>query len=223
MTLLESIIMFLVLGSILLGGGLYYALTKKPVKKLEISSPAPEPPADDFELSTALFPDRPVEYVPEPPDRYEHTKFAAMVRDPYWIYSYWEVTAAHQSELWERYGLGQNGNYIIRVHAITEGRPDSAHYDIPVNLPAREWYIHVGAPNRTFLLELGALVNGNFVLIARSNQVTTPRDSLSERIDPDWMLVDELQCKLYDKIGMPGPSSPGLWQQPSSHELIKQN
>lgn len=223
MSLPESIIMLLVVGSILLGGGLYYALTRKPVKKpLMLQQVRELPPDDDFELSTALFPERPTENIPEPPGRYEQTRFTALIRDPYWIYSYWDIAATHQNALREQYGLAEPNDYIIRVHDITEERKKTALYDLPVNIQAREWYIHVGMPNRMFMLELGALVNGNFILIARSNQVKTPRDSLSEKIDPDWMLVDDLQCKLYGQIGLSGPSSPGQWQQPSSHELIKQ-
>ncbi len=221
MSLLESIILLLVVGSVLLGGGLYFALTKKPVKKMEIDKPVLNLPAADFELSTMLFPDRPVEYVPEPADRYDQTKFTAMVRDPFWLYTYWDIAATHQNELRECHGLDENGNYVIRVHDITEDINVIDHYDIPINVLAREWYIHVGAPNRKFVLELGAMVNGSFVLIAQSNMVKTPRDTVSDKIDPDWMLVDGLHSKLYGHIGPSGPSSAGLWQQPSSDELFR--
>lgn len=223
MSLLESIILLLIIGSILLGGGLYYALTRKPVKKLTMHEPARKLPADDFELSTALFPDRPVEYIPELPDRYEETRFTAMVRDPYWIYAYWDIADTHQNQLWESYGLDHNSsNYIIRIHDITENQLPGIFFDLPVNIQAREWFVHVGTPDRMFQLELGALVNGNFVLIVRSNQVKTPRDFLSDKIDPDWMLAEDLQCKLYAKAGPPGPSSPGQWQQPGSQHLFPQ-
>jgi hypothetical protein len=221
MSLLESIILLLVLGSILLGGSLYYALTRKPVKKPDLPKPAREMPADDdFELSTVLFPDRPVEYVPEPPERYDETRLTAMVRDPYWIYSYWDVAAAHRDRLREIYGLDDNSHYVVRIHNFSEDQKHTGFYDQPVNIHAREWFIHVGKPNRIFQLELGALVNGNFIAIALSNPVKTPRDDLSEKIDPEWMLVDELQCKLYAKVGQSGPSSPGQWQQPGSEHLF---
>lgn len=221
MSLLESIILLLVLGSILLGGSLYYALTRKPVKKPDLPEPARAMPADDdFELSTVLFPDQPQEYIPEPPEKYDETKFTAMVRDPYWIYCYWDIGAAHRDQLRENYGLDDNSHYLIRIYNISVGQIAAGYYDLPVNIHAREWFIHVGTPNRMFQLELGALVDGNFVVIARSNPVKTPRDSLSEKVDPDWMLVDDLQCKLYEKIGPSGPSSPVQWQQPGSQHLF---
>lgn len=219
MSLLESIILLLVLGSILLGGGLYYALTRKPVRKLALDLPARALPADGFELSTALFPDRPVEHIPEPPTGYGETRLTAMVRDPYWIYTYWDIAADHENRLREIYGLDNSSYYVIRIHDLSEEQRPGSFYDLPVNLQAREWYINVGTPNRLYQLELGTLINGSFVLIARSNQVKTPRDNLSEKVDPEW---DELRCKIYAKTGA-GVSSPGQWQQPGSQNLFPQN
>lgn len=212
MSLLDNIILLLVLGSILLGAVLYYALTRPPVKKLKMHQPNLKLPAEDFELSAVLFPDRPVEYIPELPDEYGETRFTAIVRDPYWLYAYWNIAAAHLNRLRECHGLDDSAHFVIRIIDITESHPESQkrhnYSELTVSVGKREWYLHVGAPDRVFQLELGALVNGNFVLIARSNPVKTPRDSLSDKIDPDWLPAAGLQCEV-----CPHPGSEHLFQR----------
>jgi len=57
---------------------------------------------------------------------------------------------------------------------------------------ATRWYLHVAAPARSWLVDLGLYDDaGRFQAIARSNQVATPPDRASDVVDEHWMKVDE--------------------------------
>ena len=110
---------------------------------------------------------RPFEF----PPGYGDNRIVAMVRDPFWLFVYWEVSRAewlrvYDTENWES-------------------------FDIEITGGASRWYIKVPACNRTYCVEVGyKMADGNFVALARSNWVTTPLDRMSDVIDEQWLLPD---------------------------------
>ncbi len=146
------------------------------------------------------------------PWSYDETRLTALVRDPYWLFAYWEITgAAHEAAIdavgREKWFLARP---VIRVHDVTGG----GAYDVAVNEDARNWYLNVGQPDRTFYLEIGRITaDGRFIMLARSNTVHTPPDSVSWVIDPRWPPLG--QGEMFWPEGMPVspgmamPSSPG--------------
>ncbi len=155
----------------------------------------------------------------EIPSIYNDTKIVLMVRDPYWLYTYWSV---NQSAIDYISGNFQQWNQIpliLRVYDITEvqnfdGSSSNYFFDIHVNQDTNNWYIHVGGPNRSFCVDLGFIQqNGAFYTIARSNIVTTPRDNVSEIVDEEWMSIEEDFRKLYRLTGAgKGNSSAELFE-----------
>ncbi len=138
----------------------------------------------------------------EIPQDYDDTRVVLMVRDPYWLYSYWSISQATKGfisgtiKAWDQISL------VLRVYDITnrnfDGSNSNYFFDININHGANNWYIHVGGPNRTFCVDLGFIQdNGIFYTISRSNIVTTPRDNVSEVIDEEWMIIEEDFRKLY--------------------------
>ncbi len=157
----------------------------------------------------------------ELPWGYGESKITALVRDPYWLFVYWEINQAKRKEIEERYGAGawEESQPVLRVYDTTNRYFfDSRDYvEIPINNYANNWYIHVGEPNKTFCVELGRVrPDGTYIFIARSNFASTPRDRVSEIIDEEWLLLAEHEKKLYARIGQtyPGPSSPELVGSP---------
>jgi hypothetical protein len=138
----------------------------------------------------------------ELPSRYGETRIVALVRDPHWIFVYWEV---RETSKWE------GSRPVLRLYE--EG---GTYQQIEINDDADNWYIHTGKPNTTFWVELGRILpDGTYILIARSNLVTTPRDRVSEIVDEEWLLLAEQEKELYEKIeALSGPSSPGLVSSP---------
>lgn len=129
-----------------------------------------------------------------------------LVRDPYWAYSYWDFSG----ETWGWIQQKLSGDFslkpMIRVHDL-----DQKHfYELLVSLEVKNWYLHLGVPDHRFVAELGlGDGKGRFLLIARSNEVRTPRDKPSEEIDSDWQDRNFEETYRLSGGGQPGLSSPG--------------
>jgi hypothetical protein len=132
----------------------------------------------------------PVESLDIPSD-YNTDRILAMVRDPHWIFAYWEVTderyrALHKefADDWDRCRT------ILRVYDRSD--LGGGHFDIELSAGASNWYIHV-TPDRRYQISIGILApDGTFTEIAASNTVETPRTGVSDVIDDRWMIPDEL-------------------------------
>lgn len=141
----------------------------------------------------------------ELPQEYGDTKIVLMVRDPEWIYCYWEVNDATRQEF-KIPRSGHNRRMIIRMYEIT-GRDwpsESARYyfDMDVSPYANNWYLRVPEANSRWCAELGVYdESGNYFSIVRSNIVATPRDRMSDEWDSEWMAVEETFRKLYGLSG----------------------
>jgi hypothetical protein len=167
-------------------------------------TPGPRAPSRSLEEAFAI------------PAGYGETVLVLMVRDPWWVHAYWEVTGgverAARSQLQPEEVAGLQS--VLRVYDVTEteGAPAARWFDIPLSGLATNWYIHVNAPNRSFVVELGLLTGaGRFLPLVRSNPVTTPRDGPSDVLDEAWSTTEELFAQLVGvaEIGM--GASPAGW------------
>ncbi len=161
-----------------------------------------------------------------------------MVKDPWWVYAYWEVNPGREREVRRQLAPEEMGGLqsILRVYDVTGRRfpdePANHWFDIPLSGLAINWYIHVNAPDHSFMVDLGVLTRtGRFLLLVRSNRVTTPRFGPSDVIDEEWMTTDEEYWRLFGmtagvgmgssrsalkelldrKLGSPGLFSHGLF------------
>lgn len=145
------------------------------------------------------------------PSGYGDNQIYLLVRDPYWIYSYWEIRGEVQADALRRLGGDwAHVTSILRVFDLTES--DSSFFDIRLQGMVSDWYVEV-RPNRRYVIEIGLLHrDGRFIALARSNEVTTPRDSMSDILDEEWMCLD------FDKMyALSGGFAVGL----SSQDLKK--
>lgn len=130
------------------------------------------------------------------PDEYGDTRLVLLVRDPEWIYAYWEINDETRSHInFPRNGESQN-RLVLRIYKVTDTSwpVDSAHYFFDVEVPrdARNWYIHLPEADQQWCSELGLIDHqDNYEVICRSNAVVTPRNTISEHVDSDWMTVEE--------------------------------
>ncbi len=159
---------------------------------------------------------RPVPPYEDLPSGYGEEKIALMVRDPYLVHVYWEVTPARIER--EKAWFGWNSKLAVRIYDVTgiqfDGRNALGYFDQEVFERLGSWYFDVGRPSHSFLADVGLLSpEGKFLTLARSNHISMPRDGVSDVLDEEWMLVDEEFWKLYGFPG--GPSSP------QSQEMIK--
>jgi hypothetical protein len=172
----------------------------------EVAAPAQKPA--ELKIEESKFSSRPRSIPEQKPMRqelpygYEEDKIVLQVRDPWWMHSYWEVTANTRNKLKE--SLGNQffeASWAIRVYDVSfiNFNGDNAHsfFDIMINPETNNWYINVSG-GRSFCVDLGLkLKDGRFITIVRSNTVTTPTDGPSWITDEEWMIPDDLFQRLY--------------------------
>jgi len=137
------------------------------------------------------------------PTGYGKDRIVVMVRDPYWLHAYWELTrhAVQRAEA----ALGQEWHTsrpILRVLDVTSRDVSSASEsivrDIDIHGGCNNWYIEVNNPPKSFRVDIGYLArSGRFYVLARSNVVSTPRAGVSDVLDENWA---DLDAKLADRI-----------------------
>jgi len=146
------------------------------------------------------------------PSGYARERIVLQVRDPRWLYSYWQVLGS----TWDRLKQELKGDFFtakpcLRVYDVSsinfDGTNSHRFFDIEVTPDARSWYIDTQGPGRSWCVDFGLkLSDGRFVTILRSNIVSTPLDGPSWLTDEEWMLPDDTFAKLY-RLGF-GQSSP---------------
>jgi hypothetical protein len=145
--------------------------------------------------------------IPELPDSYGDNRIVLMVRDPEWLFTYWElrqdvIDSARNTLI----PLAEGAKTILRVYDVTDiifnGYNAHKYFDIEVTGGARSWYIHAGEPDRSFCVDIGFLApDGTFRVLSRSNIVRTPRMGVSGVVDEEWMSIKELYEKAYVTMG----------------------
>jgi uncharacterized protein len=151
------------------------------------------------------------------PAGYGKDRIVVMVRDPYWLHSYWELTrhAIQRAEA----ALGQEWHTakpILRLLDVssqdTTSTAESTIRDIDIHGGCNNWYIDVSNPPRSFRVDIGYLArSGRFYVLARSNVVTTPRAGVSDVIDENWADIDQKKAdRIYAMSGGFDPTASSL-------------
>jgi hypothetical protein len=134
------------------------------------------------------------------PAGYGKDRIVAMVRDPFWLHVYWELT--QQSVQRAEAALGQDwhgAKPILRVLDVsshdTTSTSEATVRDIEIHGGCNSWYIEVKNPPRSYRVDVGYLSKqGRFYVLGRSNVVSTPRPGVSDRVDENWADFDPAQA-----------------------------
>ena len=154
------------------------------------------------------------------PDGNGHARdrLVVMVRDPYWLHAYWELSRRSIERAKAAMGQHWHGaRPVLRVEEVTRnGTTTSARKfvrDIEIHGGVTNWYIDVQNPPKSYQLEIGYLsLGGKFFALARSNVVTTPHAAAGDAFDKNWADV----AKDFDRIyAMSG----GYLEQDTNREL----
>jgi hypothetical protein len=153
----------------------------------------------------------------ELPTGYGKDRIVLMVRDPYWLHAYWELT--HHAVKRAEAALGQDwhgSKPILRLVDVNsrEGasRNETVVKDIDIHGGSNSWYIEVHNPPRSYRVDIGYLTRtGQFYVLARSNVVSTPRAGLSDVIDENWADIDgRMAERIYAMSGGFDPAASSL-------------
>ncbi|MCG8453710.1 MAG: DUF4912 domain-containing protein [Spirochaetales bacterium] len=113
----------------------------------------------------------------ELPDRYRENSLVLMLRDPAWVYCYWDVEDRILDELKDDSSFT---GFILRVTelAAADWGKDSCidWFDIPIQFTDLRRYINLPTEDTCYGVELYAQVGETEELIARSNIVESSRD-----------------------------------------------
>jgi len=142
----------------------------------------------------------------EIPVSYGDNRIVVLVRDPWWLHAYWEVSPQQVTRGKQALGLSEPVKTVLRVYDVTgcdfTGNNANASFDIELTGMASNWYIHVGQPNASYCVDIGLVSpQGQFYTLARSNAVTTPRDKMSDVVDEKWMSTKGQAEKMYALSG----------------------
>jgi hypothetical protein len=140
-------------------------------------------------------------------DRFVRDRLVVMVRDPYWLHAYWELT--RQGVQRAEAALGQEWHLarpVLRLYDVTSNGTTSTSETVLRNIDihggVNNWYIDVADPPKTYRVDVGYLTaSGKFFQLARSNMVSTPRAGASDSLDENWTDVAENFEKIYAMSG----------------------
>ena len=108
------------------------------------------------------------------PETYGINRVRLLVRDPEWIFAYWDVNPAGMKDLGR--SLGERALALSRLTLRVLDPVSGGSSDILLPPGARWWYIRTDSARRTYRAELGVtLPSGEFRRLAESNTVVTPR------------------------------------------------
>jgi len=129
-------------------------------------------------------------------------RLVLMVRDPYWLHAFWEVSAKTMERA--KVALGHVWYTsvpvlrLFRLSADGTGAPKRQLIrDVPVHGGVSNWYLDVTNPPSTFIVELGYLTREKkFHPTLSSNIVETPQQQVIdelEKLDGNWKgVADDL-------------------------------
>jgi hypothetical protein len=151
------------------------------------------------------------------PTGYGKDRIVVMVRDPYWLHAYWELTRQAVSRAEAALGQEWHGaKPILRLLDVTThdttSTSEAVIRDIEIHGGCSNWYIDVANPPRSYRIDIGYLSRkGHFYVLARSNVVSTPRAGVSDTIDENWADIDHKKAdRIYAMSGGFDPSMSSL-------------
>lgn len=132
------------------------------------------------------------------PETYAVDRLVAIVRDPHWVFCYWELTGDLLKRIHGARGAAwvESSAWVLRLHRYAEGMA----IDVQVDPRVGNWYIHVGQPGE-YQIELGLLSReGEYLTLLASQMVITPSDRPSDITDEAWQLLKEREEELYQRL-----------------------
>lgn len=142
------------------------------------------------------------------PPGYGDNRVVLLARDPWWIFAYWEIRKDKEEDVMRKISSSDDAaeKSVLRVYDVTDinfnGRNAHSYFDIDLKGLANNWYINVGTPGRSWVVDIGIVSKkGVFYLLARSNTIKTPRFGMSDKLDAEWMMPEEDYWKMFSLSG----------------------
>ncbi len=138
----------------------------------------------------------------ELPESYGKNRLITLVRDPEWLYTFWDLAPDSINDIKKAMGPREfnESKKVLRIYDNAGVKTDD-YSEIELTDTASSWYIHVNA-EKNYFLELGYLSKkGEFYKLAASESVAAPASGVSELDDEKWMIKDGVFEKIYELSG----------------------
>ncbi len=178
-----------------------------PVAAVPASESAPPAPLADADPGSMRDP---AWYAPPLPERYDVDRLTLMVRDPHWLFCYWELRPALLAAA--RAEMPGPAWPVLRILHLDDAEGVQDIWTIDIGSDAQSWYVNTGRPGGRFRAELGLTdADGRYRLLVASNTVRTPMDTPSERWDEEWVGVSREVWEELERSPRPFPGSLAGW------------
>jgi len=108
------------------------------------------------------------------PETYEIDRVRLLVKDPEWVFAYWDVNPQSLSSIGR--AVGERAMALSRLTLRVSDPQHGGSTDVLLPEGARWWYVRTDTSARSYRAALGVtLPSGEFRLLAESNTVTSPR------------------------------------------------
>ncbi|MBM7867506.1 DUF4912 domain-containing protein [Heliobacterium gestii] len=108
------------------------------------------------------------------PERYDEDYIGVLVRDPYHIFIYWELTEAMRIRVLHNWGLGPDTPCRLRLER-EEGNRWVTEYLAELPPGTENWYINGMASGECYRAQIGVLTPaGQFIVILASTTIHVP-------------------------------------------------
>jgi len=201
------------------------------VRQDPVPAPPPERPTPSagtqaeieeakFYLGPGPSPPSPERSPGELPRAYGHDRIVLLPRDPWWAFTYWEVTPMTRLRALRVLGAeGEGAREVLRVYDVSfitfTGDNAWLSFDIEVTPGADHFYLNLVRPAASYLAEIGLRTpGGRFLPLARSNTVTLPRPEPSPDTTVRWVRLGRHAPPTgtvagWDGERLPSPPGPG--------------
>ncbi len=129
------------------------------------------------------------------PESYTDTRIVLLLRDPLWVYVYWDINRTQLDELKEEPFFE---GFFLRVYEFQGDVPDKNNikdfFDIPIGEEDRSWYVNLNRPGSDYCVDLRCKVMHKERLMASSNAIHSPlgyiaRNQQEFYNDPNTMML----------------------------------
>lgn len=133
----------------------------------------------------------------ELPLEYDDTKVVLLVRDPEWVFVYWEISSGLRRKLGLERGR-HSKTLVLRVQENAQANGSASVYDVPVNDYTSSWYLRSRDSASKIRVTLGLFNDGGeFLEIATSNEIDLPRMGIADEGDVEFA---EINDEIYGQI-----------------------
>ncbi|MEN6496534.1 MAG: DUF4912 domain-containing protein [Thermoguttaceae bacterium] len=188
----------------------------KTVKRCDSNGHAAPPPAKPHssrtvqrlnQIKAKMALSRDLAYSNGNAESHSKDRLVLMVRGPFWLHAYWELT--RQSVERARAALGPYWHAARPVLRLFEVKRDGTTStvrkivrDIEIHGGVNDWYIDVQDPPKSYQMDVGyAATEGKFVALTRSNVVSTPPLGSANAAEGNWSEVARDCDRIYALSG----------------------